>query len=185
VSASALTLDAAARMMRQAVRDKSYRAYPLGGESGHYLRWKRGSLTPASYRSYEACLDKLARYFCDLELADFEPPVGTERLEEFLDEHWGDRAPRTYNKNLSTVRDFFKWAVLKGKLHGDPSMPLQRRKARGVERTIFSADQERAIIAAQESLRDRSHCACSSTPASGRGRYAGSNSSILTTPVGG
>lgn len=150
-----LDLREAARIMREAVKDKSYRAYPLGGEAGHYMRWKRGSLTPASYRDYESCLDKLARHYCDLELVDFEPPVGTERLEEFMDFLWGDAAPRTYNKNLSTVKDFFKWAVLRGKLHGDPALPLQRRKARGVERTIFSESQEAAIVASQESLRDK------------------------------
>jgi site-specific recombinase XerC len=145
----------AVAMIRESVRDKSYRAYPLGGESGHYLRWKRGSLTASSYRDYESALDKLARDHCDLELADFEPPVGTERLEEFLDDRWGASAPRTYNKTLSVLRDFFKWAVLKGKLHGDPTLPIVRRKTRGVERTIFSQDQERAIVGAQDSLRDR------------------------------
>ena len=71
-------------MLREAVKDKSYRAFPLGQEAGHYLRSKGKRLTKDSYRDYEACLDKLARYFADLELRDFEPPVGTERLEEFL-----------------------------------------------------------------------------------------------------
>jgi hypothetical protein len=33
-----------------------------------------------------------------LEIEDFAPPAGTERLEEFLDAQWGDSAPRTYNK---------------------------------------------------------------------------------------
>jgi site-specific recombinase XerC len=150
-----LTLDVAARIMREAVKDKSYRAFPLGGEAGHYLRWKRGRLTPSSYIDYESCLDKLARFFCDLEIESFEPPVGTERLEEFMDQQWGDRAGRTYAKNLSIVKDFFKWAVLHGKLHGDPSLPLERPTTRGVERTIFSEDQERAIIAAQPWVRDR------------------------------
>jgi hypothetical protein len=88
-----MTLPEAARIMREAVKDKSYRAYPLGGEAGAYLRWKRGMITASTYRDYEACLDKLARTFPDLEIQDFEPPVGTERLEEFLDRQWGDSAP--------------------------------------------------------------------------------------------
>lgn len=152
---SDLTLAAAARIVREAVKDKSYRAYPLGGEAGHYLRWKRGSLTSSSYRDYEACLDKLARYFCDLELTDFEPPVGTERLEEFIDQQWGDRAPRTWNKNLSILRDFFKWSVLKRKLHGDPTLGIPHAKKRTPTRTIFSSDQEQAVVASQPVLRDR------------------------------
>ena len=37
----ALTLAEAARMMRSAVKDKSYRATPLGLLVGRYLRWFR------------------------------------------------------------------------------------------------------------------------------------------------
>lgn len=155
VTAAALTVADAARIMRDAVKDKSYRAFPIGGEVGHYLRWKRGVLADKSYRDYESCLDKLARHFADLELKDLEPPVGSERLEEFLDYQWGDQSPRTYNKNLSMLRDFFKWTVKKGKLTGDPTTVLDRRKARGVERHVFTESQEANIVASQPGLRDR------------------------------
>lgn len=142
-----LLLPEAARIVREAVRDKSYRAFPMGGEAGAYLRWKRGMLTTSSYRDYEAHLDKLAREFPDLEIGAFEPPIGTQRLEEFLDRLWGDAAPRTYNKNLSVCKDFFKWAVLKGKLHGDPTTPLVPHKKRGVHREVFNEDYILSIIA--------------------------------------
>jgi integrase len=151
----ALTPDVVAREYRALVQNKGYRAFPIGGEAGHYLRWKRGVLTDTSYRDYEACLDKLARFFSDLELADLEPPIGTERLEEFLEHQWGEREPRTYNKNLSILRDFFKWAALKGKLHGDPTLAIRRRKSRDVHRETFSRDIIVGIIAAQENRRDR------------------------------
>ena len=105
---------------RDAMKDKSYRAFPLGLEAGHYLRAKRKRLTASSFRDYESCLDKLARYYADLEIGDLEPPVGTQRLEELLDAQWGESAGRTYNKNLSILRDFFKFQVLRGNLHGDP-----------------------------------------------------------------
>jgi integrase/recombinase XerC len=137
------------------MKDKSYRAFPLGVEAGYYLRAKRKSLTPESYRDYEACLDKLARYYADLELSSLEPPVGTERVEEFLDHQWGHRQPRTYNKNLSILRDFFKFQVLRGKLHGDPTLAIQRARSRDVHRTTFSVEARAAILASQESLRDR------------------------------
>lgn len=150
-----MTLPEAARIMRESVKDKSYRAYPMGGEAGAYLRWKRGMITTSTYRDYEACLDKLARTFPDLEIKDFEPPVGTERLEEFLDRLWGDQQPRTYNKNLSILKDFFKWAALKGKLHGDPSRAIVPHKKRDVLRESYSEDVILGIIAAQEDLRDR------------------------------
>ena len=150
-----LTLADAARMMRESVKDKSYRAFPLGQDAGHYMRFKRKRLTQSSYRDYESCLDKIARFFCDLELGDFEPPVGTERLEEFLDAQWGAQAPRTYNKNLSILHDFFKWAVLRGKLHGDPTLPIQPARTRAVHRETFSDDHRRALLASNPDLRDR------------------------------
>ncbi len=150
-----LTLTQAARIMREAVRDKSYQLFPLGQDAGAYLHAKRKRLTESSYRDYEGCLDKLARHFVDLELEAFEPPVGTERLEEFLDHQWGAGAPRTYNKNLSIIRDFFKWAILRGRLHGDPTLAIERARSRDPYRTIFTPDQRRAIVAAQEDLRDR------------------------------
>jgi site-specific recombinase XerC len=144
-----------AELGRGLVKDKSYRALPLGLEAGHYLRAKRKRLTDSSYRDYESILYKLARYFADLEISDLEPPVGTERLEEFLEEQWGERAGRTYNKALSVLRDFFKFQVLRGNLHGDPTLLIERAKTRGVHRETFSDDQRAAILAAQGDMRDR------------------------------
>ena len=175
---SILTVADAARVLREAVKDKSYRAFPLGQEAGHYLRAKRKRLTPESYRDYEACLDKLARYFADLELVDFEPPIGTERLEEFLDHQWGSRAGRTYNKNLSILRDFFKFHVLRQHLHGDPTLPIERAKKRSVHRETFSTDERSAIIASNPELRDKVALRLLVIV---RGLYSASSSSTSTT----
>ena len=142
-----LTLAAAARLLREAVKDKSYRAFPLGQDAGAYLRQNRGRLLPNTYKTYESCLDKLARYFADLELRDFEPPLGTERLEEFIDENWGERASRTRAKNISIVKGFFEWAVLSGRLYGDPARPIRPPKKRGVHRETFSGDHRVLILA--------------------------------------
>jgi integrase len=152
-----LTLAEAQRIVREAMRDKSYQLLPRGMESAAYLRQKRKRLTKGSYRKYESCLDKLARFFPDLEIKDFEPPVGTERLEEFMDVHWGPEhaEPRTYNSNLSVVKDFFKWQVVRGELTGDPTLAIERAKARDPHRETFSVDQFRAIVASQDDLRDR------------------------------
>jgi site-specific recombinase XerC len=150
-----LTLAQATRIVREAMRDKSYQLTPIGAEVAAYLRVKRKSITAISYRGYESSLDKLARHFADLELQDFEPPVGTERLEEYLDHRWGDAAPGTYNVNLSITADFFKWAVIRGYLHGNPTTAIGRARKRQVHRTTFNADDRRRIIAGQESLRDR------------------------------
>lgn len=89
----ALTLADAARMMRDALRDRSYRATSLGLEVAHYYRWKKNEwgATAETLRDYEAILAKLALDHADLELSDLEPPIGTERLREFIDNRWGRR----------------------------------------------------------------------------------------------
>src|SRR2546421_8688658 len=74
-------LQVAARERPDAMKNKAYRAFPLGQEAGAYLRHNRGRLLPNTYKTYESCLDKLARHFADLEIAAFEPPIGTEPLQ--------------------------------------------------------------------------------------------------------
>jgi integrase/recombinase XerC len=150
-----LTAAETARMLREAMRDKSYQLCPIGQDAAEYLRAKRKRLTKSSYRDYESCLDKVARYFADHQLEDFEPPAGTQMIEEFMDAQWGSVEPRTYNKNLSVVGDFFEFHVLRGRLQGDPTTPIERAKARGTHREVFNPDQRRAIIASQGELRDR------------------------------
>jgi hypothetical protein len=93
----------AARLVREAVRDKSYQLTPIGADAAGYLRAKRKRLTDSSYRDYECCLDKLARHFLDLRIEDFEPPAGTERIEEFLDALWApERRARTTRTSRSS-----------------------------------------------------------------------------------
>jgi hypothetical protein len=67
----ALTLAEAARMMREALRDRSYRSTPLGLEVARYYRWKKNEwgATADTLRDYEAILAKLALDHADLELA--------------------------------------------------------------------------------------------------------------------
>jgi integrase/recombinase XerC len=145
-----------APLIRGAMKDKSYQLTPIGKKVAAYLRAKRKRLTDESYRDYESGLDKLARYFPDLRVEDFEPPTGTERLEEFLDYQWGGSAPKTYNKGLSIIRDFFRWQIIpRGPLHGDPTFLIERAKDRQIHRTTFPRDQRLAILAAAVELRDR------------------------------
>ncbi len=62
MSAPTLTLADAARIMRDALRDRSYRATPLGLEVARYYRWKKNEwgATDETLRDYEAVLAKLA-----------------------------------------------------------------------------------------------------------------------------
>ena len=130
------------------MKNKAYRAFPLGQDAGAYLRQNRGRLLPTTYKTYESCLDKLARFFADLQLRDFEPPLGTERLEEFVDEHWGEKASRTRAKNISILKGFFEWAVLSGRMYGDPARPIRPPKKLGVYRRPFTAAEVELILSA-------------------------------------
>jgi hypothetical protein len=78
-----LTLGEAARIIREAVKDKSYRKTPLGQLVGRYLRWFRNEYgaTDSTIRDYEAVLARMS-----LLLADREPlEVSTEDLREVID----------------------------------------------------------------------------------------------------
>src|SRR3954452_4840745 len=110
VSRARLTLGEAARIMREAVKDKSYRSTPVGLEVAHFIRWFRNEYgaTTETLRDYEAILAKLAIDHADLELRDFEPPEGTTRLREFIDDRWGESAPRTRKKVRAVLMSFFK-----------------------------------------------------------------------------
>jgi integrase/recombinase XerD len=152
-----LTLAEAARIMRDALRDRSYRATSLGLEVAHYYRWKKNEwgATADTLRDYEAILAKLALDHADLELSDFEPPVGTERLREFIDNRWGDRTPRTRAKVISVLRDFFAWAMRERGLRGNPAIPIFRPRKREVARGTFTEGDVRKLLAAQSRQRDR------------------------------
>jgi integrase len=60
---------------------------------------------------------------------------------------------RVSDASATILKGFFEWATLSGRLHGDPARPLRPPKKRAVERTTFSLDQERAILA-QNDRRD-------------------------------
>ena len=79
--------------------------------AGHYLRAKRKRLTASSYRDYESCLDKLARYFARPRARTTWSPRSARSGSKSSWTHIGaSENGRTYNKNLSILRDFFKCA---------------------------------------------------------------------------
>jgi site-specific recombinase XerD len=150
-----LTLIEAARIMREAVRDKSYREMSLGEDAAAYLRSFRRRATDRSYGTYESVMDKLCRYFHGLELADLEPPIGTQRIEEFLEREWGEREPSTYNRGLTVTRGFLRFARRRGLMHADPTEAIERAKIREVYHESFSPDEVAAIFASNPERRDQ------------------------------
>jgi integrase/recombinase XerD len=139
------------------LRDRSYRATSLGLVVGHYYRWKKNEwgATESTLIDYEAILAKLALDHADLELEDFAPPVGTERLREFIDNRWSERTPRTRAKVISVLRDFFAWAVRERGLSGNPALPISRPRRRQVARGTFTPTDTAKLLAAQTRQRDR------------------------------
>jgi len=153
-----LTAADAARIMREAhrVRDKSYRRFPVGAEVGRYLRalgWADGAKNTID--TYEIVLRKLAIDHMDLELRDFEPPIGTERVAEFLHRHWAEASPPTRANRLHAVRSFFRWAVDEGRMAANPAAAIRPPRGRQAERQAHSRNEIQQIIGAQETLRDQ------------------------------
>jgi len=150
--ASDLTLAAAARMLRESVKDRSYRSTPLGLEVARYYRWKKNEwgAEESTLRDYEAILRNLCVHFADLELRDFSPPVGIERLRECMDFFWGTASARTRNKVRSVWIDFFEWAVREGRgVHGNPARALARAKTRDTEKELFGENFIERVLTAQ------------------------------------
>ncbi len=144
-------------MMRHALRDRSYERTPLGLEVARYRRWKKNewSATEETLRDYEAVLAKLALDHADLAVSDFAPPIGTERLREFIDARWGDRTARTRPKVISILRDFFAFCERERRIVGNPASPIFRPRKREVARGTFTAGDVAKVISAQARQRDR------------------------------
>lgn len=164
MTVGALTLAQASRTLRDALKDKTYRATPLGLEAARYIRWKRSEwgATAETIRDYESVLARTCLFFSDLELRDFETPVGTERLRECWDHFWGDKAGRTRAKVRSVWVDFFDWACREARggdgepaIRGNPARALASPKRRGVKREPFGQGMVDRVIAAQAYLADR------------------------------
>src|SRR4051794_33929890 len=94
---------------RNAVKNKSYRATPVGGEIGRFLRALRWSdKSQNTLDTYEIVLSRLAIDFAHYEHID---QFDTDTLRGFLDDHWGDASAATRANRLAAVRSFFNWAV--------------------------------------------------------------------------
>lgn len=144
-----------APLVRDDLKDKSYELLPLGREIKRYLNARRRDCTDSTIKTYEHVLVQLARGFPELGLSDFEQPVGGERLEEFMDERWGGGSRAAFNVNHSVISEFFKWHRLRGRMATNPMELVGRARKPQVHRATFTTDQQRAILAEAQELRDR------------------------------
>jgi site-specific recombinase XerD len=117
------------------MRNKAYRATPLGEEVGRFMRYTRAmDWAPRSREEYESTLYRFALHFADLEVTDFIPPIGVERIEEFIDATWGNAAPGTRAKNISILKSFFQWAHERDRIAGNPMLTIKRPRRRQPDR---------------------------------------------------
>lgn len=147
-----LTLGDAARIIREAVKDKSYRKTPLGQLVGRYLRWFRNEYgaTESTIRDYEAILARMS-----LLLADREPlEVSTEDLREVIDT-WAMRHARTRAKVTSVIRAFWVWAEEEGHVPFSPASKIRRPRAPRKTAPLLPTHVDELLLGCARTARDR------------------------------
>ena len=138
---------------RDLVKDKAYRATPVGGEVGRFLRSLRWSeRSQNTLDTYEIVLARLAHDHAHFKTLD---EFTTETLRDFLDEHWGDSSPATRRNRLAIVKSFFRWATEERGLGGSPAERIKPPKQASVERQAYAPDMLETLRLAQPTLRDQ------------------------------
>lgn len=148
----ALTVAAAARIVADAVKDKSYRATKLGAWVARYIRWMRNEwgATPATIRDYEAILARMA-----LTIGDQDPiEVSIEDLRDVID-LWGAKSPRTRQKVTSVIRAFWAWCEEQGMIAVSPAARIRRPRAERRVARLLPLDAKPKMLLAAKHPRDR------------------------------
>lgn len=161
-----LTMGHAALMILDAVKDKSYRATPLGELVGRYIRWFRNEwgATPDTIRDYEAILGRMATVIVHREgkrRGQHKKPreVTTEDLRDVID-LWGGRSPRTRAKVTSVIRAFWAWAEEQGHVPDSPARKIRRPRSPKKVAPLLPADADVELLNAAPAPRDRVALAC-------------------------
>jgi len=137
---------------RDAVKDKSYRATPIGGEVARFLRSLRWSeASENTLLSYETTLSRLALDFAHKEIAE----VTLEDLRGFLDVHWGEASAATRRQRLAAVKSFYRYEVDERGLALNPIEKVKPPKVKNTERRAYAPDLIDQLRDGQESLRDQ------------------------------
>ena len=139
-------------MMRDSVKDKSYRATPLGLLVGRYIRWFRNEwgATPATIRDYEAVLARMS-----LTLADKKPlEVTVDDLRDVID-LWADREPRTRAKVTSVIRAFWAWTEEQNFVPASPAARIRRPRAPRKAISLLPTNIDARLLSTAPRARDR------------------------------
>ncbi len=120
------------------MRDKSYRATPVGGEvGGSSGGWDGRDRLAELADAYEIVLSRLSLDFAHLTSLD---QFTTDGLRDFLDEHWGDSAPATRRNRLAIVKSFFRFCVDERGLAVNPADKIKPPRKASVERQAYAPD---------------------------------------------
>jgi integrase len=152
MSVDALTLQQAGAMLLAAVRDKSYRATPLGTMVGRFIRWQRNEYgaTPSTVRDYEAILARMA-----VTLGDRDPiDVTIEELRDVID-LWVGRSARTRQKVTSVIRSFWGWMEEQGHIAISPAARIRRPRAERRVARVLPLDARPRLLTQAKHPRDR------------------------------
>jgi integrase len=152
MSAGTLTVAQLGPMIREAMRDQSYRVTPLGTMVGRYLRWLRNEYgaTPATIRDYEAILTRMS-----ITLSDRNPiEVTIEDLRDVID-LWSSRAAGTRAKVTSIVRAFWSWAEEQGHIANSPAARIRRPRGERRVARVLPLDARPRLLSAAKHPRDR------------------------------
>lgn len=133
------------------MKDKSYRATPIGGEVGRFLRQLRwAEKSENTLLSYETTLARLSYDYAHKGLAD----LTLDDLLDFLEHHWAEASPATRRQRLAAVKSFFKWAKTRG-IEDHPIADVQPPKLADVSRDAYTPDVIERLREAQPTLRDQ------------------------------
>lgn len=148
----ALTPGALARMIREAVQDRSYEATPLGTMVARYIRWMRNEwgATPATLRDYEAILARMSLTLADRELIE----VSIDDLRMVID-LWAAQSSRTRQKVTSVVRAFWAWCEEQGHIAISPAARIRRPRAEQQVVDVLPRDARPRLLVAAKHPRDR------------------------------
>lgn len=147
-----LTLAHAAAILDRAVKDKSYRATPIGQLVGRYIRWcrnERGFVEQTTIRDYEGTLARMSVTLAHMEVDQ----VTIEDLRLVID-LWADREPRTRAKVTSAIRSFWKWAEDEGHVALSPAAKIRRPKVPHKAVDLLPRLTDTVLLDAAENVRD-------------------------------
>ncbi len=152
MSTTAMQIAEAASIMREAVKDQSYRATPLGTMVGRYIRWMRNEwgATPATIRDYEAILARMSLTLADKELIE----VSIEDLRDVID-LWSLQTARTRQKVTSVIRSFWGWCEEQGHIAISPAARIRRPRAERKLAKVLPLDARPRLLTVAKHPRDR------------------------------